>query len=133
VNDFYQEMRGVAQNVLRDFDQREGDGSAQTDGLWYIGMTPGAGPADEPGAPTPVPFKLEGAARGVAFKFIGSPGANGTTIVATDMQCTVAAKDGFEPTMTGFIDMDGVRHKIMSIVNLPPVGVTVAHTLIFRK
>lgn len=128
MSDFYAEMRGVAQNVLRDFDQRSGDGSSQADGLWYIGMTPGNGPDDEPGDPTPVPFKLEGAARGVAFKFIG---ANG--IVATDLQCTVAAKDGFAPAMTGFIDMDGVRHKIMQIVNLPPVGITVAHTLIFRK
>jgi hypothetical protein len=29
--------------------------------------------------------------------------------------------------------MDGVRHKIIQIVNLPPVGITAAHTLIFRK
>jgi hypothetical protein len=121
-------MRAVTQDVLREFDQRKPGVDTQADGLWYIGMTPGAGPADEPGEPTPVPFRLEGAARGVAFQFI-----DGTTIVASDLQCTVAAKDGFAPAMTGFIDVDGSRHKIIRIVNLPPVGVTVAHTIIFRK
>lgn len=123
----YDEMRDVTAEVMRDFDQSRGTGE-RNDGLWYIDMVPGTGPADDPGPSTEKPYKLDGAARGVSFKYKNDAG-----ILTTDLQLSCAARDDMTPKATGFIDMDGVRHKIVRIDNVPPVGVTVAHRIFFRK
>lgn len=122
---FYADMQKIAGQTLSKFDQSQGTGN-QNDGLWYVKITPGNGPKDNPGAPGEAFHKLEGVAKGVPFKFI-----DGTNILATDMQCTVAIDANFEPDMKGAILKDGKRYKILAIRPIPPVGIPVVNAIIF--
>ncbi len=118
----YDEMRVIAQDVMSDEDFKQGT-------IVYVAITPGSGPADDPGAARETPYELAGGvARGVQFKYVDN-----STIVASDLQVTFADTDDFTPEMTGFVTIDGVPHKIMRIVRKPAAGIAVAWTLIVRK
>lgn len=132
-NNFYEDMRAVASDVLADFDQTDPNAPASAapggNGIYYVGITPGTGPADNPGAPTEAtPLKLDAVARGVSFKYV-----DGANVVASDLQTTMAVRADMTPQITGFIIMDGKRYKIVQVINKPAAGVAVAHTVIFRK
>ena len=124
---FYDDMQNVASDVLKEFKQGV---------IKYVDITPGTGPADEPGEPTENEFTLDGAARGVKYKYV----QNGFA-VATDLQITASMKaknsSGSEvtlnPNMKGFIIVDDVKHKIVKILPKPAAGTTVAFTFIVRK
>jgi len=118
MDDFYQEMQDVATNLIGEFKQ----GS-----ITYIDVKPSNGPADDPGKAQETRHLIEGTARGVSFKYIDK-----TSIVATDLQVTMSGK-GVKPQITGFMEVDGVRHKIIRVVQKPAAGVPVAFTVIFRK
>lgn len=121
----YSKMRLVADRLLNRFNQKSPTGS----GIRYIDMQPASGGTpDNPGTPTPVPYALEGVARGVSFKYVQSGLA-----VASDLQATVAVRDDVTPKISGFVELDGHRYKIVQVIPIPPVGVTVANRLIFRK
>lgn len=128
---FYDEMQDIASELLGEFDQSRGTGT-QSDGLWYIHMTPGNGPVDNPGPATPTPYKLDAVSRGVSFRFIGTAGVNGALITASDLQLTAAVFD-IEPKPAGFIRADGIDYKIKAIQRVPPTGVCVAHKIVYGK
>lgn len=115
---FYEDMRGVASEILAEFKQGA---------ISYVELTPGAGPVDDPGAPTLKKYPLDGAVRGVKYSYV----AKGLA-VATDLQVT-AAVFGAQPDMHGFIEIDGVTYKIVEIIPKPAAGTTVAFTFIVRK
>lgn len=115
---FYDEMQTVASDLLREFKQGE---------IYYVALTPGTGPADNPGPTQEVPTLVNAVARGVKFKYI-----DGSNIVSSDFQITMPG-DGVEPNMRGFIKVDGVTHKIVKIDRKPSAGVAVAYVVIFRK
>lgn len=115
---FYEEMQAVASDVIAEFAQ----GS-----IAYVEITPGAGPADDPGAPTETVHPIDAVARGVAFKYVDR-----TTVVGSELQITMPG-DGVEPSMNGFIRVDEKTYKIVKIIRKPSAGTVVAWTVIFRK
>jgi hypothetical protein len=123
----YEKMQGVAASVLRDFDQATASDDPDK-GIWYVAVATGNGPRDNPGPPVETPYKVNGAARGVKFKYI-----NGTSIIASDLQATMAVIPGLVPSIAGFVKLDGTRYKIIRVDPVPPVGVPVVYRLFFRK
>lgn len=118
MDDFYKDMQDVATNLISEFKQGQ---------VVYIDLKPGDGPADDPGPAVETRHPVEGTARGVSFRYIDK-----TNIVATDLQVTISGKN-VEPKITGFMEVDGVRHKIIRVVSKPAAGIPVAFTVIFRK
>lgn len=119
----YDELRPVATELLTSEDFKQGV-------MQYVKVVPGAGAADDPGAPTETPYTLAGgAARGVQFKYV-----QGGMAIASDSQVTIPVDSRFVPEITGFFIMNNVRYKIVQVVKLPDgEPVPVAYTLIVRK
>jgi hypothetical protein len=116
----YDDAQKIATDVLGKFNQG---------GLTYVKVTPGAGPAANPGPPTEQRFTLIGVSRGVQFRFI-----DGTLITAADFQCTIPVDTRFVPDDKGFIETaDGARYKVRAAHKIPPTGVTVSHRLIYGR
>lgn len=118
MSDFYREMQAVATDLLGEFKQGV---------IEYVSLTPGNGPADDPGPSQETVTPVDAVARGVKFKYV-----DGSNVLATDQQLTMPG-NGVEPQPTGFVRIDGVRHKIVQIVRKPAAGIAVAFTVIFRK
>lgn len=116
----YDEMQAVAKSLLGDADFKQGVTS-------LVKVTPGNGPAYDPGASTETLYILDGAVRGVKFKYVAK-----SLAVASDLQITHAVPE-VEPALTDFVEADGVRYKIVHIDRKPSVGVAVAFTLILRR
>lgn len=116
---FYDDMQAVASEILAEFKQGI---------IEYVKITPGVGPIDNPGAPTILKTELDAAARGVQFKYVQN-----SLAVASDGQVTAAVHPDVVPNVKDFIDLDGIRHKIVSIIPKPLVGTTVAWIFIVRK
>lgn len=116
--DFYSEMRAVANSVIGDFQQGT---------ITYTGMTKGKGPADDPGEPVERTVVIPAVARGVQFKYI-----DGSNVVATDGQVTFPAGI-VEPSIEGYITIDGKRARIVQVVAIPPAGTTVAYTVVYKR
>lgn len=116
---FYEEMQKVATGVLKEFAQGV---------VSYVTFTNSGGTPDDPGEPVPVVHSINAAVRGVAYKYI-----DGTNIVASDGQLTMPVTPGLTPTDKGFIDVDGKRHRIMSVQQIPAAGTPVAYIIIFKR
>jgi hypothetical protein len=117
--DFYSDMQGVASAVIGEFAQGT---------ISYVALTNNGLSPDNPGEPIEVVTTVPGVVRGVQFKFI-----DGTNIFASDGQITIPADTGIVPSITGFIEVDGRRHKIVSASAIPPAGTTVAYRVIYRR
>jgi len=115
---FYDEMQGVASDLLNEFKQGE---------IEYIAITSGNGPADNPGPSREQPYPLDAVARGVKFKYV-----DGSNVVASDMQVTMPG-NGVRPDAKGFVSIDKTRYKVVQVIQKPAAGVPVAFTVIFRK
>lgn len=116
----YDDMQKLATEILTEFKQGV---------IQLVTVTPGNGPAHNPGPATETTVTLVGAvARGIKFKYV-QMGLG----VASDMQVTHSVQQGATPAINGFVIIDGVRYKIVNIVDKPGAGVIVAHTLIVRK
>lgn len=124
----YDDMQTVAKGLLKEFDQTSGDGTDPNDGIWYLRLVPGGGPADNPGAPTETGYKVDGVSRGAQFKFV-----DGTTILQSDKQITLPVDTRFTYDIGSFIRVDGARYKIFQVDKVPPSGVTVANRIFARK
>jgi hypothetical protein len=123
----YKKIQSVAADVLREFDQATASDDPDK-GIWYVAVAPGNGPPDNPGPPVETPYKVDGAARGVKFKYV-----TGSDIVASDLQATMAVIPGLVPSIAGFVKLDGARYKIVRVDPVPPVGDPVVYRLFFRK
>lgn len=117
----YDEMQKIARDVLGDQDFKQGLTN-------LVRITPGTGSVDDPGAPVESMVPLDGAVRGVQFRYVAS-----TMALASDLQITCAVPPGPAPTMRDFVEVDGLRHKIVQIIPKPAAGVPVAYTLIIRR
>lgn len=116
----YDDMQAVAKDVLTDFNQGV---------IQYVAVTPGNGPADNPGPATETPYTLTAAtARGVQFRYV----QNGMAI-ASDSQITMAVDSRFTPDVKGFVIKDNVRYKIVQVVKKPDAGTVAAYVLIIRQ
>lgn len=116
----YDDMQTVASDVLAEFKQGT---------VSYIAMVPQAGSTpDDPLPPVEgVPVSLNAAVRPVSTKYV-----DGTHIVQSDKQVTFAG-GVVDPDMSGFIDIDGVRFKIVEILPVPAAGTVVSYTVIVRR
>lgn len=116
----YDEMQNVARELLSDPEFRQGV-------ISLIRLTPGNGPVDDPGNPTETAYALDGTARGVKFKYVSMGLA-----VASDLQITHSVI-AVEPAMSDFVQVDGVRYKVVQVIRKPSAGTPVAFTLIIRR
>lgn len=130
MSDIYSEMQGVAQGLLKEFKQGV---------IQYVQITPGTGPADDPGPSTRALIPLDGTVIGAPFKYIKG-GFNGlsnrgsdTFAVASDMLVTVAVVAGIMPAKNDKIIIDGVEYKIIEDVSSPAAGTRVVWKFLVRK
>jgi hypothetical protein len=93
-----------------------------------VQITPGAGPADDPGASTEDTTTLNGAVSGVSSEYVDQGFA-----VATDLMVITAVVEGITPNEKDFIELDGVRHKVVKDMSVPAIGTKVAWKFIVRK
>lgn len=116
---FYDEMQNLASEVLREFKQGK---------IEYVTLVPGAGPADDPGAPTYVKKEVDAVSRGVSYKYVKDGLA-----LSTDLTVTMAVDPAITPNMRNFIDIDGVRYKIVQDISAPAAGTRAVWKFIVRK
>lgn len=116
MSDLYSDLQTLTSGLLKQF--RQGT-------IEYVELTPGSGPIDEPGPAVETVTTLDGAARGVAFKYV-----QGGLASSADLQATVAVPS-VPVRGSGFIRVDGVRYKIKQILPKPAAGTPVSLTLIF--
>ena len=116
---FYDEMQAAASEVLKEFKQGV---------IEYVNVVPGSGPADNPGPATETFIVLDAVASGAKFKYVSTGLA-----LASDLQVVMAVHPDITPKMNGFIRIDGVRYKIVQVVDIPAAGTAVVYTLIVRK
>lgn len=102
--DFYDNMQGVATELLTEFNQGT---------MSYNYITGGTSPFDGPATVTAVPFK--GTATGVAFKY------RNDLITASDIEITAAV---FEPAPlpNGTVTIDGIERQIIGFKAIPAAG-----------
>lgn len=117
----YDDLRPIAAELFEEF--KQGD-------VRYVPIvvTPGATPdrpaSSAPGAPVPI----NATARPVETKYV-----NGTSIVVTDKQVTIPNDGKVKPDMSGFIDIDAVRHKVIEIMARPTAGDPIVWTVVVRR
>ncbi|AID29246.1 hypothetical protein [Mesorhizobium jarvisii] len=112
---FYDDMAGVATELLTEFNQ----GSVQ-----LKRETPGVVDPDQPWVPiepTVETWPLNAAVRRVSQKYV-----DGTLIVATDNQVTFAVP-AIVPAMTDTLIVDGVELAMKDLRPIPPAGTVVAY------
>lgn len=124
---FYGEMRDIAASLLKEFDQSNGTGE-KTDGLWYVEVKPGSGPADDPGEPSEVWHKLDGVSRGVSREYVDD-----ANILKSDLQGTFAVIPDVMIKAPGYIAADGRKYSIVRLDRIPETGEPVAYRIFFRK
>lgn len=115
----YDDLLPVTKEIMAEFKQ----GTVN-----YIQITPGSGPADNPGASTETPTPLDAVVSGVSFKYV----SNGFAL-SSDLMVTAATVDGVTPNEKGFIDVDGTRYKIIRDMSAPAAGGNLVWKFIIRK
>lgn len=116
----YDELQAVTKGIMAEFKQGT---------VTYMRRSAGSGGTpDAPATPTFTSFPLDAAVSGVAKKYVDMGLA-----VMTDRQVVSSVVDGLVPNMTDFIDVDGVRHKIVHIDFRPSAGTAVAWIMIIRR
>lgn len=108
---------------------REVFGLVKQGSVVLMSVTLGNGPVDEPGEPTETPHELEATARGASFQYVRSGLAD-----AADSQVTFAANPAIPaPKGSDWLQIDGVRFKIVKIIKKPDAGEPLVYTLIARR
>lgn len=116
---FYKDMQLVAKDVLSKFKQ----GSIR-----LIQLTDGTGPADDPGSSSELFYDLNGTSRGLSLEF-----QQQGFVASTDFEVTASVIDGVAPTLDDFIEIDGIRYKVVRDMSVPTAGIKVAWKFIVRK
>ena len=115
----YEELKLVASDLLKEFKQGI---------INLVKITPGNGPADNPGSPTSVNHVLDAVVRGVSFRYV----KQGLAVI-TDLEVTSAVVDGVTPSEKDFISIDSVTYKIVQMMSVPSAGTKVVWKFIVRK
>ncbi len=119
----YNDLQKVAADLIGEF--RQGDENT----FQYIALTAGTGGTpDNPAKPVETPTSFNAVARGAQFKYV-----DGTNILASDMQLSMPANLDVVPSIKGFIEVDGRRHKIVGVNAVPPAGVPVVYRIFYRR
>lgn len=115
----YDDLQLVASELLTEFAQGV---------VTLIKITPGTGPADNPGPATTVSHPLSAVVKGVSFENVSRGLA-----VSSDLEVTTAVLDGVTPTEKDFIEIDGTQYKVVQLVNTPAAGTQTVWKFIVRK
>lgn len=115
----YDDLQATAFDILEEFDQG---------GIKLISLTAGSGDPDDPGEPTEVTTLLKGVAKGASFRYMREGFA-----VSGDLEVTVAVQAGVTPSIDDFIEVKGVRYKIIRDISVPAAGTTCAWKFIVRR
>lgn len=107
---FYEDMQKLASSVMKEFKQ----GSVK---LIQYNETKG-GTLDEPSELAEKVYNLDATVSGVSFKYLINSYA-----VASDLTVTAGVIQGVTPTINDFIEIEGVRHKIIRDISAAPNAV----------
>ncbi len=128
---FYDEMAGVANDLLTEFSQAT---------AILIREAAGAGPAYNPGPGEQTRFQHKGVTvRGISQKYI-----DGKEIIATDQMAVLSVAQidpttkkaisvSVRPTVKDVLTLNGVKYRIIKDLTVPAVGTSVAYILAIRK
>lgn len=108
--DFYEDMQKLASSVMKEFKQ----GSVK---LIQYKETKG-GTLDEPSELAEKVYNLDATVSGVSFKYLINSYA-----VASDLTVTTGVIQGVTPTINDFIEIEGIRHKIIRDISAAPNAV----------
>lgn len=115
----YDDLQDVTTEVLSEFKQET---------VQLVKITPGTGPADNPGTPSEVVTDLQAVVRGASYKY-----QKEGFCVAGDLEMTCAVVPGVTVTINDFIIVDGKRFKILSDISVPASGTRVAWKFLLRR
>lgn len=116
---FYSEMQGIASKLLKEFNQGN---------INLIKFESVDGNVDEPIEQIEKVYPLKGVAKGVSYKYL-KEGFN----AITDFEVTVAVDNNITPNINDFLEIDGVKYKIIQDISVPAAGLRVAWKFIVRK
>ena len=116
----YDDLQKTAFSVLKEFNQ----GKISLIQFLYLDE----GTPDNPGEPYEVETPLVGTVKGVSFKYLKD-----NFISISDKEVTTGVVEGIEPCEDDFIDIDGVRYKILKFEALPSAGTACAWKFIVHK
>lgn len=123
---FYDDMRGIASDLLREFSQSTNQGGSPQ--MKYVELIPAEGPPDNPGVPTEqVHDIIGGVARGVDEEYI-----DGSQVIASNGQITCEVGT-FTPKVDDYVILNQKRHKVIRTVNIPATGTPVAYVIIYER
>lgn len=108
---FYDEMQELAGSILSEFKQ----GSVK---LIHYKET-NNGTLDEPSDLRETIYNLDATVSGVSYKYLINSYA-----VASDLTVTAGVIKGVTPTINDFIEIEGVRHKIIRDISAAPNAAT---------
>jgi len=120
---FYDQMQGVADKLLTDFNQGV---------IELVQITPGSGPAHNPGPSTTTTTPLKGTARAAKGSILLAPGS---LVKIGDLKVVAKVAKGLAraPSTGDKIKVDGVTYSIIRFDPTPPAGVTVAWIFYVRR
>lgn len=104
---FYDDMQKLAGSIMKQFKQ----GSVKL--IQYKETT--GGTLDEPSDLAEKVYNLDATVNGVTFKYLINSYA-----VASDLTVTAGVIEGVTPTINDFIEIQGVRHKIIRDISPAP-------------
>lgn len=129
MSDIYSQMAAVAAQMLAPTSQG-GLGQGQIVLTHSVPGTPNAAAPWEPVAPTVTTETLEGAARGVDARLVGTE-VGGTVVLASDKQVT-CAPPAIAYTPGDTLTIDGKPVNILSVERIPAAGIAAAVKFIIR-
>lgn len=117
---FYDEMQSVGSSILKQFNQG---------GLKLIQFE--YNQTDNPDAPEETAEKvydLEGVAKGITFQY-QQMGYS----VSTDLEVIASVVEGVMPSENDFVEVNGIRYKLIKDLSVPGAGTKVVWKFIVRK
>jgi len=118
----YSDLQRVTSGLFAEFKQGT---------INHIQILSGLGSDDDPGEPSEVSREINATVQGSATKGAQSFIKNGLAMVGDLIVSTGVPAVTF--TLKDFIEIDGIRYKIVGILPKPAAGTPVAFTLIVRK
>lgn len=114
---FYEEMQGVATELLTEFNQ----------GIIRLVRITKTGPSYNQSQSSQTIYPLHGVTKGVSQKYV-----DGKNIVITDSQAIISVPSDIIPDISDKLRVDGKDYEILSVKKIPESGITVAILIIYR-